>query len=210
MNQYRDYDNYLKEYPTKDGYFGRYGGNYLDDPDVDQVILMPNEDTSQNTLDVDIDLNVPEGKTLTTEEGVYVDVNSGKSATVNGTAELGDTLTNNGLVTVNSSNTLKVNSDVRNYGSFVNTEAGRTIVGGKFIGSGDSAFENRGEYEGLVSGEGMHLLNRGIMQGEVFGYFQTMKSCRLLPLGLPCQHSNPEGTFSSLALLRSDLIVDSL
>ena len=34
MNQYRDYDNYLKEYPDAEGYFGRYGGNYLDDPDL--------------------------------------------------------------------------------------------------------------------------------------------------------------------------------
>ena len=32
MNKYRDYDNYLKEYPTEDGYFGKYGGNYLDNP----------------------------------------------------------------------------------------------------------------------------------------------------------------------------------
>ena len=34
MNKYRDYDNYLKEYPTYDGYFGRYGGNYLEDPEL--------------------------------------------------------------------------------------------------------------------------------------------------------------------------------
>ena len=34
MNKYRDFDNYLKEYPTQDGYFGRYGGNYLDDPEL--------------------------------------------------------------------------------------------------------------------------------------------------------------------------------
>lgn len=32
MNKYRDFDNYLKEYPTEDGYFGKYGGNYLEDP----------------------------------------------------------------------------------------------------------------------------------------------------------------------------------
>ena len=29
MNKYRDYDNYLKEYPSKDGYFGEFGGSYL-------------------------------------------------------------------------------------------------------------------------------------------------------------------------------------
>ena len=34
MNTYRDFDNYLKEYPTEDGYFGNYGGNYLDDPEL--------------------------------------------------------------------------------------------------------------------------------------------------------------------------------
>lgn len=34
MNKYRDFDNYLKEYPTEDGYFGKYGGNYLEDPEL--------------------------------------------------------------------------------------------------------------------------------------------------------------------------------
>ena len=34
MNPYRDFDNYLKEHPTTDGYFGRFGGNYLDDPEL--------------------------------------------------------------------------------------------------------------------------------------------------------------------------------
>lgn len=34
MNNYRDYDNYLKEYPTEDGLFGNYGGNYLESPEL--------------------------------------------------------------------------------------------------------------------------------------------------------------------------------
>ncbi len=34
MNKYRDFDNYLKEYPNEEGFFGPYGGNYLDDPDL--------------------------------------------------------------------------------------------------------------------------------------------------------------------------------
>ena len=34
MNKYRDFDNYLKEYPSQEGYFGKYGGNYLDDPEL--------------------------------------------------------------------------------------------------------------------------------------------------------------------------------
>ena len=29
MNSYREFDNYLKEFPTKDGYFGEFGGAFL-------------------------------------------------------------------------------------------------------------------------------------------------------------------------------------
>ena len=29
MNKYKNFDNYLKEFPTEDGYFGEYGGAYL-------------------------------------------------------------------------------------------------------------------------------------------------------------------------------------
>ena len=28
-NKYRDFDNYLKEYPDAQGYFGKYGGAYI-------------------------------------------------------------------------------------------------------------------------------------------------------------------------------------
>ncbi|MBR3588886.1 MAG: tryptophan synthase subunit beta, partial [Clostridia bacterium] len=31
MNKYRDYDNYLKEFPDVNGYFGEYGGAFLSD-----------------------------------------------------------------------------------------------------------------------------------------------------------------------------------
>ena len=34
MNKYRDFDNYLKEYPSVDGWFGKYGGNFLENPDL--------------------------------------------------------------------------------------------------------------------------------------------------------------------------------
>ena len=39
MNKYRDYDNYLKEYPTPDGYFGKYGGVYIDGEDIRNVTI---------------------------------------------------------------------------------------------------------------------------------------------------------------------------
>ena len=31
MNKYRDFDNYLKEYPDEKGFFGPYGGSYISD-----------------------------------------------------------------------------------------------------------------------------------------------------------------------------------
>ena len=34
MNPFRDFDNYTKEYPSEEGYFGPYGGNYLQDPEL--------------------------------------------------------------------------------------------------------------------------------------------------------------------------------
>ena len=34
VNKYRDFDNYLKEYPSEDGWFGKYGGNFLKDPEL--------------------------------------------------------------------------------------------------------------------------------------------------------------------------------
>ena len=34
MNPFRDFDNYTKEYPSEEGYFGPYGGNYLQNPEL--------------------------------------------------------------------------------------------------------------------------------------------------------------------------------
>ena len=34
MNPYRDFDNYDKEYPDKEGFFGKYGGTFLKDPEL--------------------------------------------------------------------------------------------------------------------------------------------------------------------------------
>ncbi len=36
MNKYKDFDNYLKEYPSPDGYFGEYGGAFLP-PELEEV-----------------------------------------------------------------------------------------------------------------------------------------------------------------------------
>ncbi len=42
MNKYKDFDNYLKEYPSADGYFGEYGGAYLP-PELEKVFREADE-----------------------------------------------------------------------------------------------------------------------------------------------------------------------
>ena len=42
MNKYRDFDNYLKEFPYKDGYFGPYGGAYISD-ELNEAFLQADE-----------------------------------------------------------------------------------------------------------------------------------------------------------------------
>ena len=42
MNKYRDFDNYLKEFPSKDGYFGPYGGAYLSE-ELNEAFLQADE-----------------------------------------------------------------------------------------------------------------------------------------------------------------------
>ena len=72
-------------------------------------MLIPGSGSTQdNTLSIDIAFTVPASKTLEARSGVPVNVLSANSMTVNGTADLGDGLTNNGTVMVNSANTLKV------------------------------------------------------------------------------------------------------
>ena len=141
--------------------------DYLDDPDVTQVILHPGGDPAQNTLQVDIDFNVPEGKTLTTQSGVPVDVNAGKTADVNGTADLGDALINNGNLNVNSSNTLEVAGLITNNGSFVNTASGRTVAKAGFLGNAGSGYTNRGIFQGDITVSGGAAIYEGTVSGSV-------------------------------------------
>ena len=42
MNKYREFDNYIKEFPTKDGYFGDYGGAYVA-PELEKVFREADE-----------------------------------------------------------------------------------------------------------------------------------------------------------------------
>ena len=138
----------------------------LNDPDVTQVILQPG--SGDNTLNIDIPFTVPAGKTLTTNAGVPVDVNSEYSMNVNGTADLGDALTNNGTTNVNSSNTLKVTGVITNNAAFNNTASGRTQASGGFHGTAGSVFTNSGSFAGNVTvNAGTFTMNAGTVNGTV-------------------------------------------
>lgn len=107
---------------------------YLNQSGIGQVILQPG--SGNNTLAVDIDFTVPSGKTLTAQGGVPVDVQSGKTASINGTADLGSSLSNSGTINVNSSHTLKVAGTFTNSGAFNNTSSGKSEFTGGVTNTG--------------------------------------------------------------------------
>ncbi|MBR2531157.1 MAG: hypothetical protein IKE56_00635 [Lachnospiraceae bacterium] len=140
--------------------------DYLNSGNYDQVILNPGNGTD-NTLDIDIPMTVPEGTTLTANPGVPVNVRAGNSLTVNGTADLGDEVTNNGTITVNSSNTLKVSGMLTNTGTFNNTSKGRTVASGGYTGRNGSVFMNSGVFSGSVQGQGAVRITGGTVSGNL-------------------------------------------
>lgn len=140
--------------------------DYLNSGNYDRVILNPGNG-ADNTLDVDIAMTVPEGTTLTANSGVPVNVHAGNSLTVNGTADLGDSVTNNGTITVNSNNTLKVSGMITNTGTFNNTSTGRTVASGGFTGRDGSVFINSGEFTGSVQGQGAVRISGGTVSGSI-------------------------------------------
>lgn len=137
----------------------------LNDDGVDQVILQPG--SGDNTFDIDIPFTVPEGKTLTTRAGVPVDVNPGSSMTVNGTADYGDTMTNNGTTDVNSGNTLKVAGLITNNDTFRNNAPGRTLAASGLRNNAGATFRNAGTFEGSVTGDGAVSLTGGTFGGSL-------------------------------------------
>ncbi|MBR1854751.1 MAG: InlB B-repeat-containing protein [Lachnospiraceae bacterium] len=135
---------------------------YLDQEKVKQVVLLPGTGSvDDNTLKVDIDFNTPVDKTLTARAAVPVNVLSGNSFTVNGTADLQDTLTNNGTVTVVSANTLRVVKRFLNHGILDNTETGRIVLSAGL--SSDGAFLTAGLVEAAegVTGDALITIDGG-------------------------------------------------
>lgn len=93
-----------------------------------QVTVRPNADPAQNTLDVS-GLTVPTGKTLTVQDGIQTTVPSGASLRVDGTLT-GQNLTNNGSVTVTSSDTLRLSGSLSGSGRLTVTATGHVVTEG--------------------------------------------------------------------------------
>ena len=103
----------------------------LNRPAVRQVAVAPG--AAPSTLDIGISMAVDSGKTLTLNSGVPVRVQG--SLTVNGTVDAGDDLTNDGTVTVNSANTLRVAGSLTNNNTMTVTATGRCVTEGAFTNS---------------------------------------------------------------------------
>lgn len=134
----------------------------LDRPTTRRVVVAPGANPAQNTLDIGINMTVDSGKTLTLNSGVPAQVLG--SLTVNGTADLGDSLANSGAITVNSSNTLRVAGQFVNNagGTITNTSSGRIAAA---LGiSSEGTLTNAGRVEGRLNLTGGSLTVSG---GEI-------------------------------------------
>ncbi len=145
----------------------------MDTEGITHVIVQPSPEPlsgDYNTLHIDIDMNVAAGDTLDIREGVPVIVDNDGGITVNGTANLSDTVENRGTVTVKSGNTLTVSSQ------FINTPTGKldnTVTGRSVVKSGivsDGIIENAGRLEGNVEITGGRLTITG---GEIIAASNT-------------------------------------
>ena len=135
---------------------------YLDKEKVQKVVLMPGSGSAaDNTLSVDIPFTVPASKTLEARSGVPVNVIAADSMTVNGTADLGDGLTNNGTVNVNSANTLKVADVFVNAGTLNNTSTGRIVLSRGLLSTGNITTSGKIESETGKNIQNLIILNGG-------------------------------------------------
>ena len=93
------------------------------------VILQPGANAGDNTLLVDSPLSVASGKSLTLDNGVGMQVQAGTGLQVDGTLA-GGSLVNNGITTVTSGNTLRLNGSLSGSGQLIVTATGRVVVEG--------------------------------------------------------------------------------
>ena len=93
----------------------------------DVVIKAGAGDAAYNTLQIDVPVTVPEGRTLTMEDGVHLDVNAGQTLQIDGTLDLAGDMENHGTITNTSMNTFQVGGVFVNDGTIENT--GRIIAG---------------------------------------------------------------------------------
>ena len=93
----------------------------------DVVIKAGTGDAAYNTLQIDVPVTVPEGRTLTMEDGVHLDVNAGQTLQIDGTLDLAGDMENHGTITNTSMNTFQVGGAFVNAGTIENT--GRIIAG---------------------------------------------------------------------------------
>ncbi len=137
---------------------------------VRQVILEPSGsgNPAENTLDVDVNVTVPSGKTLTMEDGVDMETRGGTTLQIDGTLDMAGDVENNGNIQNTSSNTFRVGGVLSNgsTGTIRNTGTGRIVAFGEGIRN-RGTFDTSGTLEGAVVHEAGGFTNSGTVTGDV-------------------------------------------
>lgn len=116
---------------------------------ANKVTVNPSADSSQNSLSIDTDVQVPAGKTLEIGSGIQATVESGVTLQIDGTLDTAGNVTNKGTINNTSVNTFIVAGDLTNAGTLDNS--GRLKLSNTMLNTG--TLVNSGSIEGTVSSE---------------------------------------------------------
>lgn len=178
----------------------------LNRPAVRQVAVAPG--AAPSTLDIGISMAVDSGKTLTLNSGVPVRVQG--SLTVNGTVDAGDDLTNDGTVTVNSANTLRVAGSLTNNNTMTVTATGRCVTEGAFTNSAGASLALT---EGAQVLAGRFVLTApvegwSVSSTQTDGYYRLEADGEPEPIPTPEPEPEPEVTVGDFTVIGGTQDVD--
>ena len=117
------------------------------------------------TLVVDSGIHVPAGKSLTLNSGIPLEIYSGQTLQVDGTATVNEQIRSQGAIVVRSSNTLNALGGIESEnGSLETTASGRVVLGGTgMVGLG--TIINAGTIQGNVTFSSGSFTNTGTHAG---------------------------------------------
>ena len=171
---------------------------WFDDVNINYVTLLPGPDESKNTLIIDKELIIENGKTLMVCPGVTIEIGVNGSVTSGAIVNVSDHSIHNYGTIVVSSNGMLINGDEENPGRIVNYEGGKIVVEGTFENV-NGTIENAGEIinvgqvqnkeNGLLKG-GLENAYGGVVEND--GTIQTPDGEQAVTEGFGAYIGNPE------------------